>query len=125
MPIVIVSLIAGAIGFMFGTVFTKSSNSGDQDLLKRMAVNEGLIETCSYRIAEIEKLQPHHAVYLVTYSVDGCEPIHTIFNSKECADKMENYLRHRDDCECDYVLNEMVPVYNHFAVASKEEPHEL
>ena len=92
MPIVIVGLIACVIGFTLGTVFAKSSNSGDPDHLERMRV-----------------------VYLVTYSIDGCEPTHTIFDNKENADKMENYLRHRD-CKCDYVLNEVVPVFNQFLI---------
>lgn len=111
MTILIVGLITCAIGFIFGLVFTHLSEKDDPDILERMAVNEGLIEACSSRISEIEKLQPPRTVYLVTYSIGGYGPLHTIFDNKEYADKMENYLL---DGEHDYVRNEAVPVYKRF-----------
>ena len=112
MTILIIGVIACAIGFIFGLVFTYFSNNDDPDLLERMAVNEGLIDVCS-RISAIEKSQPPRTVYLVTYSIGGCGPLHTVFDNKEYADKMENFLL---NSEHDYVLNAAMPVYKHFPV---------
>lgn len=113
MTTLIVGLIACAIGFIFGLAFTHLSNNDDPDLLERMTVNEGLIDACSSRISAIEKAQSPRTVYLVTYSINGCGPLHTVFDNKEYADKMENYLL---NSEHDYVLNEAVPVYKHFSI---------